>query len=153
LTGRRLALKVLIVVAVALCLVVVALSGRNTVESIVAHKAVTGVKDNTSYTILMNYTRDGELWMLLKDEDYDECFSTRGENAVVSESLESEMKIKYSVVNYFVNVRFASEDEGTRPYRVSRELFNNIEVGTKVKFCWSGTTEVPEMVRLLTSSD
>lgn len=148
-----LALKVLIIVAAVLCLLVLARSGRNTVEGTVDHKAVTGVKDNTSYTVLMNSGGDGEPWILLKDEDYEEYFSTGDENAVVSESLESEMKKEYSVVNYFVNVKVAPEEEGTKPYRASREVFNNIEVGTKVKFRWSGPTELPWIMELLTSSD
>jgi len=153
LAKRGLALKVLIVVMAVLCLLVLACSGRNTVEGIVDHKAVTSVKDNTSYTVLVNSIGDGEPWILLKDEDYEEYFSTGDENAVVSESLESEMKKEYSVVNYFVNVKVAAKEEGTQPYRASREVFNNIEVGTKVKFRWSGTTELPEIVELLTSSD
>ena len=148
-----LALKVLIFVAAVLCLLVLAYSGRNTVEGIVDHKAVTRIKDNTSYTILVNRTGDGEPLILLKDEDYEEYFSTGDENAVVSESLEREMKKEYSVVNYFVNVKVAAEEEGTQPYRATREIFNNIEVGTKVKFRWSGPTELPEIVELLTSSD
>lgn len=153
--GRPLAITVLIVVAVVLCLVVLVPVDRNTVEGIVAHKAVTGAKDNTSYTILMNYSYapDGEPRILVKDEDYETYFSTRGENAVVSEWLESEMKRKYSVVDYFVNVRVGPEDEGTQPYRVSREFFNNMEVGTWVKFRWSWSTELPEMVELLASTD
>jgi len=149
---RGLALKVLIVVTAVLCLLLLARSGRNTVEGIVDHKAVTGVKDNTSYTILVNIG-GGEPWIVLKDEDYEGRFSTADENAVVSESLETEMKEEYSVVNYFVNVKVDPEEEGTQPYRASREVFNNIEVGTKVKFRWSGPTELPEIVELLTSSD
>ena len=149
---RGLALKVLIVVTAVLCLLLLARSGRNTVEGIVDHKAVTGVKDNTSYSVLVNIG-GGEPWIVLKDEDYEEHFSTADENAVVSESLEREMKEEYSVVNYFVNVKVDPEEEGTQPYRASREVFNNIEVGTKVKFRWSGPTELPELVELLTSSD
>ena len=150
---RGLALKVLIVVAAVLCLLVLAYSGRSTAEGIVDHKAITGVKDNTSYTILMNGPGDGEPWILLKDEDYEEYFSTGDEDAVVSESLASEMKKEYSVVNYFVNVKVDPEEYGTQPYRASREIFNNIEVGTKVQFRWTGPTQLPEIVKLLPSSD
>ncbi|MBE0430723.1 MAG: hypothetical protein IBX67_02735 [Dehalococcoidia bacterium] len=148
---RGLALKILIVVAAMLWLLVLAYSDRNTVEGIVTHKTVSGVKDDTSYTILVNYYQDGEQFILLKDEDYEEYFSPRGEDAVVTESLERAMKEVYSPVNYYVNVRVALE-EGTRPYRVSREVFNNIEVGTKVGFRWSGAAEIPEIVELLTTS-
>ena len=148
-----LALKVLIVVAAVLCLLVLAYSGRSTAEGIVDHKAITGVKDNTSYTILVNRTGDGEPLILLKDKDYEEYFSTGDGNVVVNESLEREVKREYSVVNYFVNVKVDPEEYGTQPYRASREIFNNIEVGTKVKFRWTGPTQLPEIVELLPSSD
>jgi hypothetical protein len=155
LAKRGLILKVLIVVAAVLCLLVLVYTyiGRSTAEGIVDHKAITGVKDDTSYTILMNAFSDGEAWIALKDQDYEEYFSTGDGNALVSESLEREVKKEYSVVNYFVNVKVDPEGYGTQPYRVSREIFNNMEVGTEVKFRWTGSTQLPEIVELLTSSD
>ena len=152
---KGLALKVLIVVAAVLCLLVLVYTyiGRSTAEGIVDHKAITGVKDDTSYTILMNRTSEVGPLILLKDEDYGEYFSTGDGNVLVSESLEREVKKEYSLVNYFVNVRVDPEGYGTQPYRVSRKIFNNIEVGTKAKFRWTGPTELPEIVELLTSSD
>ena len=142
-----------IVVAALVCLLVLACTARNSVEGIVDHKTVTGVKDGTSYTVLMNAAADGEAWIVLKDQDYEEYFSTVEENAVVSESLEAEMKKEYSVVNYFINVKVAPEEEGTRPFRASREVFNSIEVGSTVKFRCSGSTELPKIVELLPSGD
>jgi hypothetical protein len=153
LVKRGLALKVLVVVAAVLCLPVLSCSGWNTAEGIVDHKTVTGVRDNTGYTILMNAASGGKAWIVLKDDDYQGYFSTGDENAVVSESLEAEMKEEYSVVNYLVNVKVGPEEEGTHPYRVSREIFNNMEVGTKVKFRWLGLTGLPAIVELLTGSD
>ena len=152
---RGLILKVSIVVAVILCLLVLSYIyiGRSTAEGIVDHKAITGVKDNVSYTILMNRTSDVGPLILLKDEDYDEYFSTGDGNVVINESLEREVKKEYSVVNYFVNVKVDPEGYGTQPYRVSREIFNNMEVGTKVKFLWTGLTELPEIVELLPGSN
>ncbi len=150
---RGLLLNIFIVVAALVCLLVLSCSARNTVEGIVDHKAVTGVKDDTSYTILMNAAADGEAWIVLKDQDYEEYFSTVEENAVVSESLEAELKKEYSIVNYFVNVKVAPEEEGTRPFRASREVFNTIEVGTTVRFRCSEPTELPEIVEVLPNSD
>lgn len=151
---RGLILKVSIVVAVILCLLVLVYIyiGRSTAEGIVDHKAITGVKDDTSYTILMNRTSDVGPLILLKDEDHGGYFSTGDGSVVVSESLEREMKGEYSVVNYFVNVEVDPEGYGTQPYRVSREIFNNIEVGKNVKFRWTRLTELPEIVELLPSS-
>lgn len=148
-------LKVLIVVAAVLCLLVLVYTyiGRSTAEGIVDHKAITGVKDDTSYTILMNRTSEVGPLILLKDEDFEEYFSTGDGNVVVSESVEREVKEEYSSVSYFVNVKVDPEGYGTQPYRVSREIFNNMEVGTKVKFHWTGSTQLPEIVELLPSSD
>jgi hypothetical protein len=155
LAKRRLILKVLIVVAAILCLLVLVYTyiGRSTAEGIVDHKAITGVKEDVSYTILMNRTSDVGPLILLKDEDYEEYFSTGDGNVVVSESLEREVKKEYSVVNYFVNVEVDPEGYGTQPYRVSREIFNNIEVGNKVKFRWTRLTELPEIIELLPGSN
>lgn len=64
-------------------------------------------------------------------------------------NLEGEMKEEYSLINYFVNVEVAQGEGWTQPYRASREIFNDIEVGTRLKFRWSGPAELPEIVELL----
>jgi hypothetical protein len=153
LARRGLILNVFIVVAALVCLPVLTCSQRHTIEGTIDHKTVTGVKDNLSYTVLINSPADGEGRILLMDRDYEEYFSTGDENAVVSAPLEAEMKEEYSVLNYLVNVQVGPEEDGTRPFRASREVFNSIEVGTTVKFRWSGPTEFPEIIALLPSSD
>jgi hypothetical protein len=131
LAKRRLSLKVVVIVAAVLCLSF-SCSGSNTAVGIVDNKAVTGVKDNMGYTILMNAFSDGEAWIALDDQDYEEYFSGHG-NAAVSEALEAEMKEEYSAINYFVNLEIAPGEWGTQPYRATREIFNSMEVGTKVR--------------------
>ena len=88
----------------------------------------------------------------IEDSDYEDYFSVDDENAIVSESLENFLMQKYSEVSYFVNVRVSPEDEGTQPYRASREIFNEIEVGSEVKFRTSDG-ELPEIVELLETRD
>jgi hypothetical protein len=101
----------------------------------------------------VNIAAHGEAWIVLDDQDYEEYFSTADGDAVVSESLEAKMREKYSLVDYFVDVEVAAGEGWTKPYPATREIFNSIEVGTKVKFRCSGPTELPEIVELLPSSD
>ena len=102
---------------------------------------------------MINGPGDGEPWILVKDRDYEEYFPPQDQNAIVSESLEDLMRQKYGEVNYIVNVRISSsEDEGTQPYRASREIFNQMGVGSEVRFRTSGT-ESPEIVKLLLQPD
>lgn len=61
------------------------------VEGFVNHKIVTGVKGNTSYTILLNWPTDGS-WIIVKDKEYEKFFM--GENAFVSKSTENEIRKK-----------------------------------------------------------
>lgn len=141
-----------LVLIVASVLLLSACGAGETVEGLVAHKAVTGVKDNTAYTILVNRPGDGEVYIVVKDVDYRDYFAPGDENAVVSESLEREMKREYAEVNYFVNVRLAPEDQGTQPYRVSSEVFNEMKVGSSVTFRTTGG-ELPEIVEVVEQTD
>lgn len=117
-------------------------------EGFVAHKSVTGVKDNTSYTILVNRPADREPQILVEDEDYKARFSPDDQNAVIGESLEMEMRQKYSEISYLVNVRLTDEDEGTQPYRVSRQIFNKLRIGSRIRFR-ATATKLPEIIELL----
>jgi len=111
------------------------------VEGVVDHKSVTGVKDDTSYTILLNRPSDEGPWILVEDKDYEEFFSEEDRHAVINKSLEDEMKTKYSSINYLVSVRLNSEDtvnnlkEGdTLAYFVNRDDFNKVKIEDEVKF-------------------
>ena len=103
-----------------------------TVDGVIAHKVVSGVKDDTSFTILVNYSQDGRTSIRVKDKNYEGYFSQQEQNATVSESLENIIRQEYLEINYFVNLRVSSDGEGTQPYRVSREVFNEMRVGSKV---------------------
>ena len=90
---------------------------------------------------------------MVKDRDYEEYFLPQDQHAIVSQALEDLMRQKYSEVNYFVNVKVASSgDIGTQPYRVSREIFNQMRVGSEVRFRASGA-ELPEITKLLLQPD
>ena len=107
------------------------------VEGIVDHKGVTGVKDGTLYTILLN----ADWGIRVEDEDYEKFFSDEDRNAFIDKSLEDTMKTEYSEINYLVSIRVSSEDpvnnleEGeTLAYFVSRDDFNMLRIGDEVKY-------------------
>ncbi len=118
------------------------------VEGVVDHKTVIGVKDNVSYTLLVNKPAYDSPWILVKDKDYVDYFSTGYRNAIVSKPLENEMKKKYSDIAYFVNIKVSSKEE-TQPYQVSREIFNKLRINSKVKFEQISFTEPPTIVKVL----
>ena len=147
--GRRhyLVLSAILLTAAVILLLSAGCQG-SIIDGVADHKAVTGVISDTSFTILINGRLDPEPWIQVKDEDYEEYFLPQDQHAIVSESLEDLMRQKYSEVNYFVNVKVASSgDIGAQPYRVSREIFNQMRVGNEVRFRASGA-EVPEITKL-----
>ena len=109
------------------------------IEGIVDHKVITGMNGDTSYTILLNRPADNGSWIIVKDKDYERFF--KGEkNAFITKSIENEMK-KYSDIKYLVSIRLDSRDPingvgkgGTLAYFVSRDEFNRVKIGDKVKF-------------------
>ena len=107
------------------------------VEGAVDHKAVTGTKDTTIYSILLN-TDSG---IVVKDEDFEDWFSEVDENAFVNSSLEGRMRTEYSEAYYLVSIRVSTGDpvnsleEGeTLAYFVSRDDFNRVKIGDGVRF-------------------
>jgi len=107
------------------------------VEGVVDHKAVTGEKDGTTYSILLN-TPEG---ITVEDEDYEQFFSGKDRNAVINKTLEDKMKTEYSEINYFVSIRVSSrdpinnlEENQTLAYFASRDDFNALKMGDKVTY-------------------
>lgn len=107
------------------------------VEGVVDHKAITGTKDATTYSILLNT----DLGILVEDEDYGEWFSSTAKDAFVNSSLEDRMRTEYSEVYYFVSIRVSTGDpvnsleEGeTLAYFVSRDDFNRAMIDDGVRF-------------------
>ena len=127
---------------------VAACGGGDTIEGVVDHKAVTGVKEETSYTILQNRLRSSGGSIVLRDADYQQFFSDEDRNAVISEALENALRAEYSDITYLVNVRTELVTDGTQPYRVTRQLFNQMEVGSTVRFQTSGGGPIPTIRKL-----
>lgn len=107
------------------------------VEGFVDHKGITGEKDGTTYSILLN-TPEG---IIVEDEDYAQFFSENDRNAFINETLDYRMKTEYSEINYLVSIRVTSKDpinnleeNQTLAYFVSREDFNSLKIGDKVTY-------------------
>jgi len=107
------------------------------VEGVVDHKGITGEKDGTTYSILLN-TPEG---IIVKDEDYEQFFSEKDRNAFINETLDYRMKTEYSEINYLVSIRVTSKDpinnleeNQTLAYFASREDFNAMKIGDKVTY-------------------
>ena len=138
--NKKLLFTTLVLLLIIVCLLAYKFMSPIIVEGVVDHKAVTGVKGDISYTILLNRPADSGLWILVKDKDYEDLF--KGEkDAFISKSAENEMKKEYSVIKYIVSIRLYSKDpinsinDGeTLAYFVSRDEFNKMEIGDKVKF-------------------
>jgi len=110
-----------------------------TAEGVVLQKAVTGIKDDTSHTILVNRPIDNGSWIIVKDSDYN-FFSKQDRNVFITKAMEDEMRKKYSAVRYIVSLRLETGDlingiaKGeASAYFVSREDFNRMKIGDRVK--------------------
>ena len=112
------------------------------VKGVVDHKTVTGEMENTSYTILSHKpSSDDGLWIIVKDNDYEEFFRNQDRDAVINKSVEDEMSLKYDLINYLVSIRLTSQDNvnkldigDTLAYFVNRDDFNKVKIDDEVRF-------------------
>ena len=129
------------------------------VEGVVEWKGITGVKDNTHTTILINRPSDGKYQIFVRDKNYEGFFPDIG-NADVNKSLEDKLKADYSNVNYYVEITVNSSDPvnelekgNTCGYYVSREDFNKVQIWDDVRYDvsrWSEQPGIKEFVKVHT---
>ena len=138
------------VVLVLLLVVIGPACGTATDEGVVDHKSITGVVEGTSYTVLRNRPNDDGLpFIEAKDKDLLSHFATVEEHAIISDSLAFEIESRYDRVDYLVNIDLISiEGSGTQSYLVSREVFNQLQVGETVKFKAKQGGGIPEIDKL-----
>ncbi len=148
--------RFVVVLLAAVSLASVACGGSAALQGQVDSKTVGGVVESTAYTILSNHpvhgpdAADQRPHILVKDPDYARFFTPADEHAVIAEDMEIELLRKYTDVSYTVNVRLSTDEGGTRPYLVSRDLFKRIRVDGPVRFESSGAP-IPTITRLLDS--
>ncbi len=115
-------------------LVMLSCDDDKTIEGRVDHKAITGEKNETSYTILVNNPQaEGDPLIHVKDSAYSGDIPATG-SAIINQELAEKILLDYSNVTYLVNIDDDPEKVGTTSYLVDRELFNLIDVGSSIKF-------------------
>jgi len=93
-------------------------------EGVVDHKAITGARGSMSSTIV-TFTDAG---VAVKDEEFNGDFEV---STTVTEALAHRLGSWYDEVNYLVSMRSGGE---TMAYFVSREDFNKVDVGGRIRF-------------------
>ena len=93
-------------------------------EGVVDHKAITGTRDSTSYTI-MRMTDTGTI---VKDSEFEGDFEA---STTVDDALAYKLDSRYDEVRYIVSVRTG---EGTMAYFVTREDYNRTDVDDSIRF-------------------
>ncbi len=127
---RSLAFVVILLIG----LVTVSCDNDKTIEGRVDHKSITGEKNGTSYTILVNNPQaEGDPLINVKDSAYNGYLPATG-SAIINQELAQKLHLDYSNVTYLVNIDDDQEKAGTTPYLVDREIFNQIDVGSYIKF-------------------
>ena len=122
-------------------------SQSSTVEGVVDHKVLSGIRESTQSAIVWNVLDDdGTPINVVKDDDFQDCFPLHGE-LVVSEEVENQMGAVYSDFVYQVSVRKSPDD--TFGYLTTREIFNQMGLGATVKFQVSESSGIPRIVRII----
>ena len=144
-------LSIWFVILVPLLVIAGLACGTDTGEGVVAHKSITGIRKGTSYTVSENRpSDDGSSFIHVDDKDLLSHFATCEEHLIISETLAFEVESRYDMVDCYVNMAPASSPRsGTRSYRVSRDVFNQLRVGDTVKFETKQIGDLPKIVKLI----
>jgi hypothetical protein len=111
-------------------------SQSTTIDGIVDHKVMSGIKDSTQYEIVFSSPDDdGTPVNFVTDDDLQDCFLLHGE-LVVTEDIENQMRAVYSDFVYQVSVTKSPDD--TFGYLTTREIFNKMSLGATVRCQVSG---------------
>ena len=135
------------VLVLILTLTTMGCSQSNTVEGVVDHKVLSGVKDSTQYMIVFNAPDDdGTPVNDVRDDTFQGLFPLHGE-LVVTEDLENQMGAVYSDFVYQVSVE--KSPDYTFGYPTTREIFNRMSLGATVKFQVSDSSGIPRIVKII----
>jgi hypothetical protein len=106
-----------------------------TIEGVVDHKVLSGIKDTTMYALVFSAPDDDGTPANYVNDAVQGLFPLHGE-LVVSEEVENQMGAVYSDFVYQVSVRKSPDD--TFGYLTTREIFNQMSLGATVKCRVSG---------------
>jgi hypothetical protein len=111
-------------------------SQSSTIEGVVDHKILSGVKDGMQYSIVFNAPDDdGTALNQVKDDAFQSLFPLHGE-LVVTEDLENQMRGVYS--DFVYQVSFTKSPDDTFGYLTTRDIFNRMSLGAALKCRVSG---------------
>ena len=96
--------RFMVMAAMVVPVLLVACGGGEAIEGVVGDKAIGGVIDDTSYTIIRSYLADGQLSIVVTDHDFDDYF-LEAKDDTISDALDVQLGLKYSDVRYLVNIR------------------------------------------------
>ena len=139
--ARRSIYGILIAISIAVLLVLVVYLlafSPVTITGVVDHKAITGIANQTQYTLVM--ITPWEVQII--DAYLGDLFQGKGLNLTVDEAFEQEMlNHGYSEIGYQASIRVCSEDPvnhlelgDTMGYLVKRSDFNVLQMGASVEF-------------------
>ena len=143
-----------LVVTLAVLVSIVGLAcGSDTSLGLVDHKTITGILEGTKYTILIYRSdEEGSPALYVKDQDLLDRVSTEEVNLVIDDALALDIEGMYEQVTYTVNMGTnLATGPGTEPYKVSREIFNQLQPGAVVQFEAKKGGDFPTITKVLDS--
>ena len=125
--------------------------GTDTSRGLVDHKTITGIREGTAYTILIYRSdEEGLPALYVKDRGLLDRFSIEEANPVIDDALAFDIESMYEQVTYTVNLRTElATGPGTEPYKVSREIFNQLQPGAMVRFKAKKDGNIPAITKVL----
>ena len=127
--------------------------GPDTSLGLVDHKTITGILEGTKYTILIYRSdEEGSPALYVKDQDLLDRVSTEEVNLVIDDALALDIESMYEQLTYTVNMGTnLATGPGTEPYKVSREIFNQLQPGAVAQFEAKKDGNIPAITKVLDS--
>ena len=125
--------------------------GPDTSLGLVDHKTITGILEGTKYTILIYRSdEEGSPALYVKDQDLLDRITIEEVNLVIDDALALDIESMYEQVTYTVNMGTnLATGPGTEPYKVSREIFNQLQPGAVIQFKAKKDGDFPTITKIL----
>lgn len=144
--------KLALLCIVALSLLPLGCKQGGPVEGEVRSKYVTGMQDRFYFIIVRNVPADGQPSIVF-DKDADEavrqCFPAAG-SLVVDNATEEQIEAFYDRLYYMVSIYISSGSHYYyQAFRTEREIFNELQMGAKVKVETEASDIGPKILRII----
>ena len=144
--------KLALLCLLALSLVPTGCAQGGPVEGEVQYKYVTGMQDRLYFIIVRNEPADGQPSIVFDktvNEAIRQCFPAAG-NLVVDNSTEEQIEAFYDRLYYVVTLHITSGSHYyNQAYRTDREIFNEMQIGAKVKVDTEASDIGPRILRIV----